>query len=291
MGSQVQIITLRNGMNGVTVNVAPAVLNPKNPLPATIVIDGANNNDVINLASGDDVVVVGSAAETVNGGSGPDSIFVAKATIGATINGGTSGESDLWVSGGGVMAMGPSISHIAEVFLTPAGTTYNFTANAIAGLTVDDLSSGADTIAAGGAGQTLAGGANGKETFVGFGSGVTTYEDTASALNGDTIRNFSPTDVIDVSGLAYNASGSKKTAVSFTPISSTEGTLTVMEGKTIEARVLIFHAAMVGSFTASSDGHGGTKIVDPPLASSSASVSIPARLQPLAFELHSPTHF
>ncbi|MGH7011432.1 MAG: hypothetical protein ACREEX_11415, partial [Caulobacteraceae bacterium] len=264
--AQNQIVDLRAGMNGVTVNVAPdADFNAGNPKPATITIIGAANNDVINLASGNDTVVVGSALETVNGGSGADTIEVTSKTIGATIDGGSSGKSVLLVTGGGTMTMGASITDIAEVELANASKAYHFTANAIPGLIVDDLSSGADTITAGAAGQTLTGGAAGDETFTGAGTGTTTYKDPAATLNGDKVKNFIGTDQIDVSGLAFNSTGPDATSVSFKAINSTKGTLSIYEGTTLEAKVTIFHQFALGSFTAASDGAGGTLISDPPL--------------------------
>ena len=259
-----QTVFLRDGMNGVTVNVAPAKLNAHDPLPATITIIGADNNDVINLASGNDTVVLGSAAETVHGGSGDDTIYVDKSTIGAAIDGGSSGKSLLVVEGGGAMAMGPSITDIATVELGWSDHAYDFTANAISGLTVDDQNwkTKEHTIAAGARRQTLEGGGNGAETFVGFGSGVTTYRDSACQFNGDTIENFSSGDRIDVVGLKFDS----KTTVSFKASSTTEGVLTISENGKVEARITLFGQIAAASFTARSDGSGGTLILDPPTA-------------------------
>ena len=62
----------------------------------TITIVGVANSDIINLASGNDVVTVGGPTETVNLGSGNDTINVSAATIG---NG--AGHNTLDVTGGG----------------------------------------------------------------------------------------------------------------------------------------------------------------------------------------------
>ncbi len=260
IASQVQTVILRDGMDGVTVNVAPAVLNPQNPLPSTITIIGADNNDVINLASGNDVVILGSAAETVHGGSGDDTSFVDANTIGATIDGGTSGKSQIQVTGGGTLVMGPSITDVSLVELDPSKHAYNFAANAIAGLTVEDLSHGHDTLTAGAAGQTLEGGANGKETFVGFGSGETLYRDTADQFDGDTIENFSAGDGIDVRNLKFDS----KTQVSFMASSATQGVLTISENGKTQAQIALFGQLSAASFTVQSDGAGGALILDPP---------------------------
>ena len=209
------------------------------------------------------MVVVGSNLEVVNGGSGNDTIDVTASTIGATIDGGTSGQSLLVVSGGGTVNMGASITRVATVDLALASSAYKFTANGIAGLVVDDLSTHADTIAAGAAGQTLTGGASGQETFVGFGSGVTTYKDTAPVINGDTINNFNPADKIDLAGLAFGPS----TTVSYTPITANSGTLDVFVSSVLQAQVALFGQLAAASFTAHDDGAGGTLILDPPLSS------------------------
>jgi len=162
--AQNQIITLRNGLNNVTVNVsADPTINPNNPKAPTITITGAQNNDVINLASGNDVVTLGSTAETVHGGSGNDTILVNSSTIGATIDGGT-GHSTLNATGGGTFAMGSNITDIATVLLSPATSAYDFTANGIANLE---------------------------------------FQGTVAALNGDTLRNFATTDTIDLTNLPF----------------------------------------------------------------------------------------
>jgi hypothetical protein len=140
-----QTVTLRAGLN-LTVDVAAAAANPKT---AGIVIIGAANSDVINLAGGVDSVTLGGSGETVHGGGGADQFFVDAATIGATIGGGT-GTSTLDVTGGGTLAMGADITRIAAVVLDgPAKGTiqpaYNFRANGLAGLAITG-SGGADRI-------------------------------------------------------------------------------------------------------------------------------------------------
>ncbi len=242
-----------------TLNVAAATLNPGNPRPATITINAGVNNAVINLASGADNVTLGSNLQTVHGGSGADTINVTSASIGASIDGGTSGASQLLVSGGGTLAMGSSITNIATAVLQRATTAYNFTANGIAGLVVNDLNTLADKVTAGGAGQTLSGGAAGELTMVGFGSGVTTYSDNLATLNGDTIQNFSANDRIDVRDFGAGVT------VGFSPVSSTQGTLTVDVNGVQKAAISLFGQLMNASFTTQSDGAGGTYIVDPPV--------------------------
>ena len=247
--AQNQIVDLRSGLNA-TVDVSPAVLNPGNPKPATITIVGAQNSDVINLASGNDVVVVGSAAETVHGGTGNDTIEVTSSTIGASINGG-SGQSTLEVTGGGSSVMGNNVVDISTILLESAAGNLNFIANATSGLVVDDLSSGADTVRAGGANQTLEGGA-GQDTFVGYAGGSTTFENLASAMNGATISNFAaPNDVLFLT----NVNSATVTQNFVENGSNTAGTLTVTDGAHSASMTLdgLFSAS---NFHTAADGAG-----------------------------------
>jgi hypothetical protein len=93
--TQGHFIWLRNGLD-LTLNMIDAA-------PAEIF--GAVNNDIINLGSGAATVYVGSAGETVNGGSGQDTIVDTAARIGATLKGG-SGKIVLDLQGGGAAVMG-----------------------------------------------------------------------------------------------------------------------------------------------------------------------------------------
>ncbi len=198
--AQNQLVLLRDGLDA-TVNVSPAAPNPANPKPATITIVGAHNAAVINLGSGNDTMIVDDARETVRGGSGDDTIQVNSATIGATIDGGT-GSSRLMITGGGVAAMGDSITRIPVVFLAPSAGNYDFTANGTAGLTVTDLSGGADTLRAGGFGQTLTGG-GGNDRMVGFSGGGTTFLNSAAAFNNDTISGLLGSDAIRITDMGF----------------------------------------------------------------------------------------
>ncbi len=72
------IIFLRNGTD-LTLNLASAATNPQS---AGAVVHGADNDDTINLGSGNDIVDLGGTGETVNGGSGNDVLLRDGATIG-----------------------------------------------------------------------------------------------------------------------------------------------------------------------------------------------------------------
>jgi Ca2+-binding RTX toxin-like protein len=117
-------------------------------------VHGPNNNDVINLGSGSDTVYLGNG-ETVNGGSGTDRLYETSATIGTTIKGG-SGTNDLFVLGGGTMAMGANMTGINLIALETAGSSYNFTTNTTQGLIIA-AGADADTINVGSSSQTVNG--------------------------------------------------------------------------------------------------------------------------------------
>jgi hypothetical protein len=144
-------VFLRDG-TALTLNLASASTNPQS---SGAVVHGANNSDVINLGSGNDTVYLGGTGETVHGGSGNELFYVTSATVGATIHGG-SGANILDVQGGGSAVMGANITGIGNVFLTNAGTSYNFTANATQGLVIH-AGTDNDTITAGSASQTVIG--------------------------------------------------------------------------------------------------------------------------------------
>jgi len=246
-------VTLRDGLDA-TVNVAPAILNAGNPKPATITITGAHNADVINLASGNDTVVVGDTRETIAGGTGNDTILVTASTIGASIDGG-SGHSTLEVTGGDNIVMGSNVVDISSVVLALAPGNLSFIANAQAGLVVNDASHGADTLQAGGPDQTLSGG-TGQNTLVGFTGGGTTFLDLAAAINGDTIVNFGAvSDVIDITDINYASA-----TYSFVENGAgTAGTLSVSDGTHSASMTLVASFSPV-RFHLASDGGTGTAI-------------------------------
>jgi hypothetical protein len=259
--AQNQIVVLRAGLDA-TVNVeADANLNPSNPKAATITIVGAANHDTINLASGNDVVTVGSG-ETVNMGSGYNTIILNAQTIGAATTGGGTGQNTLDVTGGGTMQMGASITDISKVVLSSASSAYHFTANSISGLTITDNNTTiADALTAGGANQTLTGGGAGKMQFFSAASGHDTFKDAAALFNHDTITGFGDNgDVIDLPDVTLT--GLKP--LSYVQNTGTSGTLTVSDGAHTAAITLV-GVYMTSDFHSGPDGGLGTAITYHPL--------------------------
>ncbi|HEV2677094.1 MAG TPA: hypothetical protein VGV37_21370, partial [Aliidongia sp.] len=247
--SQVQTITLRDGLDA-TVNVTAAAVNAGNPKVPTITITGAHNAAVINLASGADVVTVGDARETVHGGSGNDTIIVNAATIGATIDGGT-GNSTLDVTGGGTVTMGSSVTDIRTVALVAGATAYNFTANAISGLTIT--------------------GGSGHDTFTGSSGGGDTFKNSASLFNGDTIKNLTAlTDTLDFT----DVNASTVATPTYHDNGNGTGLLTVTDG-THTASLTLFGQFSAAGFQTGSDGAGGTDVTYHPVSAPAVALALP----------------
>jgi hypothetical protein len=84
-----------------------------------------------------------------------------------------------------------------------------------------------------------------------------------SAHNGDTIANYDGiSDLVDISGLPFDSS---LTATPVLNAAHTSGQLIVADHGTTVATINLASTTNVGSFTARSDGAGGTLIVDPPV--------------------------
>lgn len=182
-----QSVTLRSGMATTLVVGSTASAN------SSIKIAGvAGDASTVYLGNGKDTVTVGDTHETFVGGSGTDTFSVTAATIGATIDGG-SGKSTLAVTGGGLVTMGASITHMQYVTLAAAT---NFTANNLAMLTVTGSKS-ADVIHAGSGVDTITG--NGGNDVLVAGKGLTIFKDTLANLGHDTLLNFGAADAIEIS--------------------------------------------------------------------------------------------
>jgi hypothetical protein len=242
----VQTVDLRAGLNQ-TVNVASGTPNPLDPNPETITINGAANNDVINLGAGTDTVVLGGTGETVNGGGGIAFIDSTSAFAGALVNGTASGTTTLKITNGGTATLNTSDSHLI-VDLTSAT---NLTLSQMSFITAVG-STGNDTITAMAQGQTLTGG-GGTDTLNGFSGFGDVFSDTSAHLNTTTIGNFGGSDLTDLTDMNHN------TIQPLAYNTSTE-TLTVTDG-THTANI-----KFVGSYTLNdfqidgSDGHTGSLI-------------------------------
>jgi hypothetical protein len=252
--STFQVVTAAETVGGTTVDLRRGLnvaLNVADGGPgASITVVGNADTSVINLGNGNDTVTLGSATELVNGGSGSNTFNVTAATIKATINGGSSGGNALVVSGGGKAVMDSSITGISTVQVVGTTLPTTLVLNGLSGLTAMG-SSGADTIMAGGASQTITGN-GGADILIGSAAGIDTFLDTSANLNGATINNLLASDAIDVTDLSFASAvvhataGTKTTALNFTD-GAHIGTITL-------------GGSLTAGFTLSSDGHTGTLI-------------------------------
>jgi hypothetical protein len=172
------------------------------------------------------------------------------------------------VTGGGTVVMGGSVTNVATVLLSPAASAYDFTANAISGLTIDDTNTGADVLRAGAANQTITGEASGA-TMVGSAQGSDLFKDPAAALNGDTIEGFAAaTNRIDFTDVDFATLARPV----WTQSSATAGSLFVTDG-TRSATVTLFGQFVAAGFQATSDSGVGSEIayIPPPAQTALAS--------------------
>ncbi len=292
-GDAMQTITLRSGLS-LTVNVGAAIAVKRSAGDhlarahemegecdgqggddndsqgrASIRLIGGADSSVFNLGAGVDVVTLGSATETVHGGAGDALIHATAATAGALITGGA-GSTTLDVTGGGAVTLAAGDAAIDLVSLDKASAAYSFTANAQAGLTVEDDSAGLDTLRAGGAGQTLTGGAAGKLTMIGSVAGGDTFRNTAHLFNGDTVGGFAAAGgVLDITDLRSNKI-SKATFVENS--AGTGGTLTLAGDQSVKIALLgqfmaagFSGTAVQAGFAIGSDGASGTNVTYHPV--------------------------
>jgi hypothetical protein len=277
IASTYQSLVLRSSLDA-TIDVASASAVGGNPNPVEIAITGAaNDSSTINLGNGVDTVRLGSSSETVNGGSGADTVTATAATAGALIQDTAGGALTMDVTGGGAINLNAEDSGISVV-LKPSSTAYDVSVGAEDGLLIDDLSSAADTLSAGGAGQTFTGGAAGELTLIASNQGGDVFEDTANLLNGDTINNFAAAarNEIDITNLNFS-----RLMATFTEnASGTAGQLNLTDG-THTASIILFGqfaaadysgSAAGAGFVTAFDGKRGTDVTWASLVTNSASI-------------------
>jgi autotransporter passenger strand-loop-strand repeat protein len=102
-----------------------------------------------------------------------------------------------------------------------------------------------------------------------FSSGGTLQLDSSSHLSG-TVSGFHLGEEIDLRGLAFSSSSSTLTWRQTTSGAHASGTLTVKEGASSTTLTLV-GSYTVSNFSATSDGHGGTLITDPPITGGGSS--------------------
>jgi autotransporter passenger strand-loop-strand repeat protein len=131
------------------------------------------------------------------------------------------------------------------------------------------VSSGGTAVATHISGGTLEVVSGGTASGVLFSSGGTLQLDSGAQLSG-TISGFHLGEAIDLRGLAFSSSSSTLSWTQRTSGANASGTLTVKEG-TSSTTLTLVGSYTVSNFSATSDGHGGTLITDPPITSGGTS--------------------
>jgi autotransporter passenger strand-loop-strand repeat protein len=108
-----------------------------------------------------------------------------------------------------------------------------------------------------------------------FGNSGTLQLDALMAFGG-TISGFhTPADEIDLRGLAFTSGTTNLSWTQLTSGANGSGTLTVTSGAEIQNLTLLGQYS-TANFSATSDGNGGTLIIDPPAPSSATQTPLVA---------------
>ena len=155
-------------------------------------------------------------------------------------------------SGGGTLSL--EVTNAGAVTLNAADTNLHVQLDAAGTLKLSTLafitavgSSGADTLTALGGTQTLTGGL-GADVLTGYTGGNDSFTDAAAGLNGDTIRNWTTGDMIDIKDFASAT------------LAYAGGTLTIGNAGSSTAMKLGAGLALHNFTVVGSDGTGGVLI-------------------------------
>jgi len=198
-------------------------------------------------AAGGDTIVLGAASQSVISGGANELVKAASAFAGAQVSGLGTG-STLEITSGGTV----KINAATQVGTVKLDAATNLQLNGMQFMAATG-SSGADTILAGAANQTLTGG-SGADTLVGAASGYDTFSDKASGLNGDLVRGFLATDQIDITDIAFAGATLKAVSAGV----NTQVMLTAAGGA--KASFLLEGTFGAAGFKLATDGHTGTFI-------------------------------
>ena len=205
---------------------------------------------IIGSAIGGDTIILGAASQSVTGGGPNEHVEATAACAGAAVSGLGAGSELEITTGGSVTLNAATGGSAAAPLIVKLDQASQLTLSPLQFITAQG-STGADTIIAGATNQVLTGG-GGNDTLVGYAGGGDIFRDTAANLTGSTLRNFLPSDSIDLINVA-----AAQARVSYNAGTSV---LSVTDG---------YHAAAItlaGSFSASgfsvaADGHGGTSVL------------------------------
>ena len=244
-----QTVYLRDGLD-VTVNVAAGTPAAGNTQPESITIYGGTGNDIINLSTGKDTVVIGGTGEVVNGGSGTSLVQATAALSTAKVVGAGSGSlaTTLELTTGGTATLNAATNNVT----VKLDAATNLTLNSMQFITAIGQVAG-NTLTAGASGQIL-GGTAGGDTLIGYTGFGTIFKGTSAGLSGDTIQNWGGTDSVDLTDMAF----ASLKALTYTA-GTGNGVLTVKDG-THTDKLTFTGTFALHNFTAVSDGGTGTLI-------------------------------
>ena len=239
---------------GETLNVAAGKAAAGNTNAETIRIYGSASTDTINLAGGTDrvtladghdTIILGGSANSVTAGSGTALVRSTAAFANAAIVGNGAAATTLEITNAGTATLNAADTSIT-VRLDAAGTPKLSALSFINAIG----STGNDSLVALGGTQTLTG-ALGIDTLTGYTGGHDTFADTAAGLNGDTIKNWTTGDVIDLTNVASG---------SLHPLTFAANTLTVTDGTNSSAIKFAAGQALHDFTVLGTDGAAGTLI-------------------------------
>jgi len=197
-------------------------------------------------AAGHDVIVLGAAGQSVNGGGAAEHILAQAAYAGDAITGAGAG-SVLEIYTAGSVTLNAADT-LAQVRLDQIGT---LALNQASFVTAIGEVQGS-TLLAGGAAQTLSS-VLGGDTLVGAAAGGDVFRGTAAGLSHDYISTFLGTDSIDLTNLAYAGATLKTT-------SHGADTGVVVTSGHVSSSFTLAGAFSATSFTLASDGGTGLAI-------------------------------
>ena len=237
-----------------TLTVAAGTAGAGNANAESIRIYGASSTNSITLASGRDQVVLanghdsitlGGTANSVSAGSGTALIRATAAFAQAAVVGNGAAATTLEITTGGAASLNAADTYVT-VQMDAAGTLRLSAMGFISAIG----STGNDSITALGGTQTLTGGL-GTDALTGYTGGNDMFADSAAGLNGDTIRNWTTGDVIDLKDIS---------AANLHALGFTANTLRVTDGATSCAIKFVAGQALNNFSVLGADAHGGTLI-------------------------------
>ena len=212
--------------------------------PTTFTANATAGLQISGSSAGGDTITLGAATQSVIAGGANETVKATTANAGAAVSG-LGANSTLEITNGGTATLNAT-TNVDTVKLDAVST---LVLNGMQFITAVGTT-GSDTIEAGASNQTLTS-LKGSDTLTGSSAGNDIFLGTAAGLNGDTIKNFVVSDMIDITNLAF-AGATLSTAASG---ANTKVTLT--SGTTSSVFTLAGSWSSAG-FHLASDGAGGT---------------------------------